>query len=159
MVFDETAYDVGVGVNYDYSTEKLTLYYDSMVTPLQSLQVTLDDPNNKEKRSVLKEKNVPGYDKASYGCDRITVTARDGTEVPVSMVYRKDVMEQHVADGTTMPVHLVGYGSYGACSEADFSATRLSLLNRGIIYVMAHVRGGKNPFCSFLLFRKVHMFT
>lgn len=142
LVFDESAYDVGVGVNYNYSSEKLTLYYDSLTTPLQSLQVTMNDPNNNEKRLVLKQKNVPGYDKPTYGCDRITVTVRDGTEVPVSMVYRKDVMEKHVSDGTTMPVHLVGYGSYGACSEADFSATRFPLLNRGIIYVMAHVRGG-----------------
>ncbi len=116
LVFDETAYDVGVGINYDYSTDKLMLYYDSLTTPLQSLQVTMDDPNNKEKRTVLKEKNIPGYDKAVYGCQRITVTVRDGTEVPVSMVYRNEDMEEHVTNGTTMPVHLVGYGSYGACS-------------------------------------------
>lgn len=142
LVFDETAYDVGVGTNFDYATEKLTLYYDSLTTPLQSLQVTMNDPNNKDKRTILKQKNVPGYDKSTYGCDRITVKVRDGTEVPVSMVYRADVMEQFIKDGKTVPVHLIGYGSYGACSEADFSATRLPLLDRGIIYVIAHVRGG-----------------
>lgn len=144
LVFDETAYDVGVGVNFDYATEKLTLYYDSLTTPLQSLQVTMNDPNNKDKRAVLKQKNVPGYEKSAYGCDRITVKVRDGTDVPVSMVYRADVMERFVKDGSTMPVHLIGYGSYGACSEADFSATRLPLLDRGIIYVIAHVRGGED---------------
>jgi oligopeptidase B len=142
LIFDETAYDVGVGANYDYSTEKLTLYYDSMRTPLQSLQITLNDPNNMNQRIVLKQKKVPGYDKSTYGCDRITVKVRDGTEVPVSMVYRKDVMEKYEKNGEKLPVHLVGYGSYGACSEADFSATRLSLLNRGIVYAMAHIRGG-----------------
>ena len=143
LVFEEDAYDVGIGANYDYVTEKIVLYYDSLTTPLQSLQVTMKDPNNKDKRIVLKQKNVPGYDKSVYDCDRITVRVRDGTDVPVSLVYRKDVMEKHLASGDTVPVHLVGYGSYGACSEADFSATRLPLLNRGIVYVMAHVRGGK----------------
>ena len=150
LVFDESAYDVGVGVNYDYATEKLTLYYDSLTTPLQSLQVNMNDPNNMDLRAVLKQKNVPGYEKVTYGCDRITVKVRDGTEVPVSMVYRNDVMEKFVNDGSTVPVHLVGYGSYGACSEADFSATRLPLLNRGIVYVIAHIRGGRNRihFCD-----------
>jgi len=142
LIFDEDAYDVGVGANYDYVSDKLTLYYDSLTTPLQSLQIIMRDPNNKETRTVLKQKNVPGYKKEEYGCDRITVTVRDGTDVPVSMVYCKEVMKEFVSSGKTMPVHLVGYGSYGACSEADFSATRLSLMKRGIIYVMAHVRGG-----------------
>lgn len=152
LVFDENAYDVGVGVNYDYATEKLTLYYDSLTTPLQSLQVNMNDPNNMDLRAVLKQKNVPGYEKATYGCDRITVKVRDGTEVPVSMVYRNDVMEKFVNDGSTVPVHLVGYGSYGACSEADFSATRLPLLNRGIVYVVAHIRGGKEVDPVFVFF-------
>jgi len=143
LTFEESAYDVGVSVNYNYNSDKLVLYYLSLTTPLQSMEVSMNDPNNADVRRVLKAKNVPGYDKADYDCQRITVTSRDGkTEIPVSMVYRRDTMEQHASSGNTLPVHLVGYGSYGACSEADFSATRMPLLNRGMVYVMAHVRGG-----------------
>ncbi len=143
LTFDEDAYDVGVSVNYNYDTDRLVLYYDSMTTPLQSLEVSMSEPDNKDARNVLKAKNVPGYVKADYDCQRITVTSRDGTtEIPVSIVYRRDVMEKHLSSGETVPVHLIGYGSYGASSEADFSATRLTLLNRGIVYVVAHIRGG-----------------
>jgi len=143
LTFEESAYDVGVYVNYNYNSDKLVLYYLSLTTPLQTLEVSMNDPNNADARRVLKSKHVPGYDKADYDCQRITVTSRDGkTEIPVSMVYRRDTMEHHASSGKTVPVHLVGYGSYGACSEADFSATRLPLLNRGIVYVVAHVRGG-----------------
>jgi len=143
LTFDEDAYDVGVGVNYNYDSDKLVLYYDSLITPLQSLQVSMNDPNNAQLRTVLKSKNVPGYVKADYGCFRTTVMSRDGeTKIPVSFVYRQDVMKRHTAAGETVPVHLYGYGSYGMCCEADFSATRLSLLNRGMVFVVAHVRGG-----------------
>jgi oligopeptidase B len=103
----------------------------------------MSDPNNADIRRVLKAKNVPGYIKADYDCQRITVTSRDGeTEIPVSFVYRRDVMERHVDSGEPVHVHMIGYGSYGASSEADFSATRLTLLNRGVICAVAHVRGG-----------------
>jgi len=143
LSFDEDAYDVGVNVNYNYDTDRLVLYYDSMTTPPQSLEVSMLDPNNTAERTVIKEKNVPGYVKGQYDCERTTVTSRDGkTDIPVSIVYRRDVMEKHVSTGETVPVHLIGYGSYGACSEADFSATRLTLLNRGMVYVVAHIRGG-----------------
>ena len=143
LTFEEDAYDVAVSVNYNYDSEKLVLYYASQTEPPQSLEVSMSDPNNADGRRVLKQKNVPGFVKADYACERITVTSRDGkTEIPVSMVYRRDVLEQHVSSGKTVPVHLTGYGSYGACSEADFSATRLPLLNRGMVYVVAHVRGG-----------------
>jgi len=143
LSFDEDAYDVGVGVNYNYNSERLALYYDSLTTPLQSLEVSMAEPDNMDVRRVLKAKNVPGYTKEDYDCQRITVTSRDGkTEIPVSFVYRRDVMEKHVKNGETLPLHLVGYGSYGACCEADFSSTRLTLLNRGIVCAVAHIRGG-----------------
>jgi oligopeptidase B len=101
------------------------------------------DPINKGERLVLKSKAVPGYNKDEYSCDRITVKSRDGTtEIPVSLVYRTDVMEQHLQDGIPIPTHLYGYGSYGACMEASFRATRLPLLDRGMVYIIAHVRGG-----------------
>ena len=143
LSFEEDAYDVGVGVNYNYDSERLALYYNSLTTPLQTLEVSMAEPDNKEVRRVLKAKNVPGYLKAEYDCQRITIASRDGkAEIPVSFVYRRDVMEKHVGNGETVPLHLVGYGSYGACSEADFSATRLTLLNQGIVCAVAHIRGG-----------------
>lgn len=143
LEFEESAYDVGVSVNYNYHTDKLVVYYNSMISPLQSIQVDMMSPNDFSKRMVIKSKLVPGYVKDNYDCARITVKSRDGkTDIPVSMVYRRDVMKKHIESGQTVPVHLVGYGSYGACSEADFSATRLPLLNRGMIYILAHIRGG-----------------
>lgn len=140
--FDETAHAVGLGSHYEFDTDKVVLSYDSLVTPLQSVEVSMSDSSISQ-RTVLKQKNVPGYKKEDYGCDRLTVTSRDGTaEIPVSLVYRKDVMEQHISTGQPCPTHLYGYGSYGSCCEADFRATRLPLLNRGMVYVIAHVRGG-----------------
>jgi oligopeptidase B len=140
LSFAEDAYDVGLGSNYEYDTGSIVMSYDSLVTPPQSLQVNLDNTNE---RTVLKQRSVPGYDKELYGCDRFTVKSRDGaTDIPVSMVYRKDTMEQHESSGEPVPLHLYGYGSYGACIEADFRSTRLPLLDRGIVYVIAHIRGG-----------------
>lgn len=111
--FPETAYDVGLGPNYEFATTELILSYDSLITPLESILIDMDDPDNIENRRVLKQKNVPGYDKSVYGCERTTVTSRDGrTEIPISLVYRKDVMEEHVASGKTVPVHL-----YGECAS------------------------------------------
>jgi len=140
LVFDEDAYDVGMGSNREYDTETVAVAYDSMVTPTQTLEINL---SNTSERKVLKERAVPGYDRNLYACERSTVLSRDGnTEIPISIVYRKDVMEEHKASGKPVHVHLYGYGSYGACMEASFSSTRLSLLNRGIVYVIAHIRGG-----------------
>jgi oligopeptidase B len=86
---------------------------------------------------------VPGYNRSLYGCDRLSVTSRDGkTQIPISIVYRKDVMEEHQETGKPVATHLYGYGSYGACEEASFRATRLPLLNRGVVYIIAHIRGG-----------------
>lgn len=108
LTFDEEAYDVGLGSNREYDTDTVAVAYDSMVTPTQTLEITLSDPSE---RKVLKERAVPGYDKSLYACERTTVLSRDGkTEVPVSIVYRKDVMEQHKASGEPAFVHL--YGEY-----------------------------------------------
>lgn len=143
LEFEESAYDVGINVNYNYKTDKVVVYYNSMTTPLQSIQIDMNFPNDITKRRVLKSKTVPGYEKEKYDCDRMMVKSRDGTtEIPISLVYRRDIMDEFVKSGKPVHVHLVGYGSYGACSEADFSANRLPLLDRGVVYVMAHIRGG-----------------
>ena len=140
LLFDEDAYDVGLGRHFEMDTDKVAVAYDSLVTPTSSIEIDMDDTS---KRNVLKEKAVPGYDRELFGCERTTALARDGkTEIPVSIVYRKDVMEEHKQSGKPVHVHLYGYGSYGACMEASFSSTRLALLNRGVVYVIAHVRGG-----------------
>lgn len=92
---------------------------------------------------MIKATNVPGYNKDLYAGERVTIRSRDGmTDIPVSMVYRKDVMEK-VGRGQRAPTHVYGYGAYGACTEADFSALRLPLLDRGVVVVAAHVRGGR----------------
>jgi len=141
--FDEDAYDVGLGTNYDDSADAVVIAYDSLITPLSYLSIPLHDPVNLDARSVLKTKVVPGYNKNDYGCERTTVLSRDGkTNIPVSIVYRKDVLETARQEGNTVPTHLYGYGSYSACMEASFRTTRRTLLDRGMIYVIAHIRGG-----------------
>eukprot|EP00429_Kryptoperidinium_foliaceum_P003637 CAMPEP_0176014262 /NCGR_PEP_ID=MMETSP0120_2-20121206/6731_1 /TAXON_ID=160619 /ORGANISM="Kryptoperidinium foliaceum, Strain CCMP 1326" /LENGTH=720 /DNA_ID=CAMNT_0017347195 /DNA_START=179 /DNA_END=2338 /DNA_ORIENTATION=- len=138
--FDEPAHDVGMTTQYEFDTKSIAVSYDSLVTPLQTIEIPLS--GSSENRKVLKAKEVPGYEKELYGCDRLHVRSRDGkTDIPISVVYRKDVMDK-VKAGERVPVHLYGYGSYGSCCEADFSSTRLPLLERGMIYVIAHIRGG-----------------
>ena len=140
LEFDEPAHDVGMGAQYEFNTTSIAVGYDSLVTPLQTIEIPLASPS--EDRKVLKAKVVPGYEKEQYGCDRLHVRSRDGkTDIPISVVYRKDVMDK-VKAGEKVPIHLYGYGSYGSCCEADFSSTRLPLLERGMIYVIAHIRGG-----------------
>ena len=140
LVFDEAAYDVMLGAHYEFETSKILVMYDSMITPTQSIEIDMYDTTQ---RTVLKETAVPGYDKSQYQCERKMVLSRDGTtHIPISMVYRKDVMELHQSSNQPVPVHLYGYGSYGASMECDFVASRLPLLNRNMIYIVAHVRGG-----------------
>ena len=139
LEFEETAYDVGLLANYEADTKSIGIAYDSMITPTSSININLDDDTE---RTVLKAKVVPNYLKNNYGCDRLEVLSRDGkTNIPISVVYRKETMAK-VKAGEQVPVHLYGYGSYGACMESDFSTTRLPLLDRGMIYVIAHIRGG-----------------
>lgn len=137
LSFPEAAHDCGVSTHYEYNTDTLHVSYDSLVTPTQSLRIHMDDTTQ---RTVVKKKVVPGYDPDDYACERLMVLSRDGsTQIPVSMVYKKGAIDNKE---TPKPVHLYGYGSYGSCLEADFVASRLPLLNRGIVYVLAHVRGG-----------------
>ncbi len=139
LEFDESAYNVGLLSHYESDAKSIAVSYDSMLTPPSSIDISLDDVCV---RSILKTKAVPGYDKSMYGFVRTEVLSRDGTTmVPISVVYRKDTMEK-VEAGHRVPCHLYGYGSYGMCVEADFRSTRLPLLDRGMIYVIAHVRGG-----------------
>jgi oligopeptidase B len=141
LEFEEAAHDVGLGAHYEFDAKSIAVGYDSLVTPPQTLEITLDSPD--QDRTVLKSKEVPGYEKELYGCDRLEILSRDGkTKIPISVVYRNDVMQKVKKEGERVPVHLYGYGSYGSCCEADFDSTRLPLLERGMVYVIAHIRGG-----------------
>ena len=140
LEFPEQAYDVDLSVNRDFQSQQVLLYYSSLITPPQWIQVPMEDHDLSE-RIVLKQNHIPNYNKEEYDCQRFTVLSRDGqTEIPVSMLYRKDVMDDD--SRKVKYIHQYGYGSYGASCEADFNANRLPLLNRGMIYVCAHVRGG-----------------
>lgn len=140
LEFDESAYDCGIGGNRDSTLPYVTVSYDSLVTPPSHIAIPLSNPEDFEARRVLKEKQVEGYDKELFGCERFTVKSRDGeTEIPVSMVFQRDAFTKNNGD---IPVHILGYGSYGASIEASFRSTRLPLLKRGVVYVLAHVRGG-----------------
>jgi oligopeptidase B len=132
--FPESSYAVDFGTNALFDQTTLRLGYESMVTPLTVYDYDL------ESRSLtpLKVQEIPsGYDPDEYQTERLLITARDGVQVPVSLVRRRDV-----SPGAETPLHLYGYGAYGISIEPGFSSSRLSLLDRGFIYAIAHIRGG-----------------
>jgi len=132
--FPEPIYIFWPTNNIDYNTDSLRFAYMSLVTPQ-----TVYDYNMTTKALVLKRQYevLGGYDKANYTSERLFATAPDGIKVPISLVYRKGMTK----DGSH-PLLLKGYGSYGSSTEPTFNSDRLSLLDRGFIYALAHVRGG-----------------
>ncbi len=133
--FGEKAYVATVSINPEFETNILRINYQSMTTP----NTTYDyDMQTKEKRLLKQQEVLGGFTTSDYKSERIMVQARDGVEIPVSIVYHKDTP----VDGTS-PCLLYGYGSYGASMDPAFSMTRLSLLNRGFVYAIAHIRGGE----------------
>jgi oligopeptidase B len=138
MKFDSETYDVWSSTNTEYDTEILRYGYTSMTTPSSVFDYNM----NTGDRVLLKQHEiVGGYDESLYESKRIWVDARDGARVPLSMVYKKGANEQFDAP---RPLLLYAYGSYGHSLDPYFSATRLSLLDRGFIYVIAHIRGGED---------------
>jgi oligopeptidase B len=132
--FPEVTHTVGPGVNAEYDAPTLRVHYQSMVTP----ETTFDFHYADRRLQVLKQQEIPtGYDGSRYVSERFMATARDGTQVPVSIVYRRDLAR----DGSA-PLYLYGYGAYGLATMPGFSASRLSLLERGFAYAIAHIRGG-----------------
>ena len=132
--FPESAYTAGVGRNREFQTDTLRLDYTSMVTPSTVFDYHLDT----QELEVRQVQEVPsGYDASEYVTERLLAPARDGVEVPVSIVRHKDTP----VDGSA-PLYLYGYGAYGYAIPPSFSTTRLSLLDRGFIYALAHIRGG-----------------
>ncbi len=134
VAFPESIYAAFPGGTPEYTSKTYRLNYQSMVTP----QSIYDCDLASGKQTLLKETEVlGGYAKAQYATERVWATARDGVKVPVSLVYRKGVKR----DGTA-PLFLYAYGSYGYGTPPTFSSTRLSLLDRGMVYAIAHIRGG-----------------
>ncbi|CAN1518040.1 PtrB Protease II [Flavobacteriaceae bacterium] len=137
LPFESETYTAYTSTNVDFDTDILRYGYQSMATPSSII-----DFNMKTKaKEVMKEQEVLGgkFDKNNYTEERVWATATDGTKVPISMVYRKELKK----DGTN-PLLQYAYGSYGYSMDATFSSTRLSLLDRGFIFAIAHIRGGED---------------
>lgn len=137
LPFESETYTAYTSTNVDFDTDILRYGYQSMATPSSII-----DFNMKTKaKEVMKEQEVLGgkFDKNNYTEERVWATATDGTKVPISMVYRKELKK----DGTN-PLLQYAYGSYGYSMDATFSSTRLSLLERGFIFAIAHIRGGED---------------
>jgi len=134
ITFPEPVYAVEIGDNREYNTSVVRYNYESLVTP----ESVFDYDMNTGKSTLLKQTDVPGgFDRNNYQSERVFATASDGTKIPMSMVYRKGVK----LDGSA-PLLLYGYGSYGYSIPPTFSSRRLSLLDRGVIFVIGHIRGG-----------------
>jgi oligopeptidase B len=133
--FGEPAYLAHIGPNHELNTDKLRFVYTSLTTPQSSYDY---DMRKKSKTLVKREEVLGGFDPANYVTERLRATASDGVKVPISIVYRKGF-----ARDSSRPLLLYGYGSYGASMDASFQTERLSLLDRGFAYAIAHIRGGQ----------------
>ncbi|RXQ98762.1 S9 family peptidase [Pseudoxanthomonas composti] len=131
---DEPAYSMGLDVNAEADTPWLRYSYTSMTTPATTYELNTVTGE----RRLLKQQPVLGYDPAKYTTERLWVTVRDGTKVPVSLVYKKGFKK----DGTAALLQY-GYGSYGMSMDPGFSGPVVSLLDRGMVYAIAHIRGGQ----------------
>lgn len=131
--FDDPTYVTWLAYNPDPDTSLLRYGYSSMTTPSSLFELDLDTGE----RALLKQQEVKDFDAANYRSERVWVTARDGVKVPVSLVYRRDTFKPN-----SNPLLVYGYGSYGSSMDPAFSGSRLSLLDRGFVFALAHIRGG-----------------
>ncbi len=135
LAFDEATYTASIGANPDYNSETLRFNYTSLTTPASVYDYNM----NSTQKKLMKRQEVLGkFNADDYTTERLFATAMDGTKIPMSVVFKKGVKK----DGNA-PLLLYGYGSYGASMDASFSSVRLSLLDRGFIFVIAHIRGGQ----------------
>jgi len=136
LPFTSETYTARTTTNVDFDTDLLRYSYNALTTPSSVIEFDM----KQKTETVLKEQEVkdPNFDKTNYLSERIWATARDGKQIPVSIVYKKGIER----NGKN-PLLQYGYGSYGATMDPYFSTTRLSLLDRGFIYAIAHVRGGE----------------
>jgi len=134
IAFGEDVYTAQAKDNHEFDTEWFRYTYESLATPESTYDINMSSEEHKQ----IKERAVlGGFDRNDYRTERLFATARDGTQVPVSIVYRKGMKK----NGQN-PLYQYGYGSYGSSEDPEFSADLLSLLDRGFIYAIAHIRGG-----------------
>ena len=134
IAFDEAAYSLDTMGSYEFDTKNLRFSYSSMTTPSE----IYDYDMAKRTRTLRKRQEIPsGHNPADYVTTRIMARAQDGAEVPISLLHRREFLR----DGRA-PLLLYGYGSYGHAIPASFNASRLSLVDRGFVYAIAHIRGG-----------------
>lgn len=151
---DEPAYSMGLSSNPEPDTAWLRYGYTSMTTPATTYELNVDTGERRQ----LKQEPVIGYDPSQYVTERLWATARDGTKVPVSLVYRKGFQR----DGSAAMLQYA-YGSYGSSTDPGFNSTVVSLLDRGMVYAIAHIRGGQEMGRAWYddgkLFNKKNTFT
>ncbi len=137
LPFESETYTAYTSTNVDFETDILRYGYQSLATPASIIDFNMKTME----KQIMKEQEVLGgkFDKNNYTEERIWASAQDGTKVPISMVYRKELLK----DGNN-PLLQYAYGSYGYSMDATFSSTRLSLLDRGFIFAIAHIRGGED---------------
>lgn len=133
--FGEATYTASFGSNPEYNSNNVRYIFTSLTTPVSQYDYNMV---SKEKKLLKQQEVVGGYNPADYVSERLYATATDGTKIPISIVYKKG-FEKNAAS----PLLLYGYGSYGASMDASFNSSRLSLLNRGFAYAIAHIRGGQ----------------
>jgi len=137
----ESVYCVHSGQNRTYDSSCFRYEYSSLVTPRQTIDYNLLTGA----KTILKQVEVPYYDASRFGCERLEApsAAPDRRGIPLSIVYKKSVLPEGVSKpAAPLPVFLTAYGSYGACNDPSFDSNRLALLERGVVYVIAHIRGG-----------------
>jgi oligopeptidase B len=150
LEFSEPAYNAAMGANPEFQTGHLRFTYESFVTPRSVFDFGL---RTRERLLRKQQPVLGGYDPASYASERIHAKAADHTMIPISLVYRRDALRnvpqaatgssaRHVAGDGAAPLLLYGYGSYGISIPISFSSNRLSLLDRGVVFAIAHIRGG-----------------
>jgi len=153
--FGEETYSAWLANNPEFDTDWVRYGYESLTTPTSTYDYNMA---TREKKLLKREEVLGDFDPANYQAERHYATARDGVKVPVSLVYRKGF----VKDGTA-PCLLYGYGSYGYSTDAGFSSARLSLLDRGFVFAIAHIRGGQEMGRAWYedgkLFNKQNTFT
>ncbi len=155
LKFEEPAYLASISVNPEFDTKTLRYSYTSMTTPVSTYDYDMDTKKNELRK---RQEVLGGYDPKNYVTERVYITARDSVKVPVSIVYKKGFEKNGKG-----PLLLYGYGSYGHSIEPSFSSNRLSLLDRGFAYAIAHIRGGEEMGRQWYedgkLFKKMNTFT
>ena len=153
--FEEKVYTAHPGINLEFDTRKLRFVYESLVTPRSWY---LYDVKERTRELLKRQPVLGGYDPEEYQSEALTAIAKDGTRVPISLVYRKSLRKHG-----PQPLLLYGYGSYGIPIDPEFRSSRISLLDRGMVFAIAHIRGGgdrgKTWYDAGKLMKKKNTFT